>query len=235
MKEMMKNRTYRDKIVYCAKDPKFVLIQMVDEDMIDMLSEQYHIISSVIECPFLLAGYVVNDWNKDLSPWKAKAVFGKKNFEGAARETLDDLCGSFIPQLKKEHNLDDDICVILGGYSLAGLFSLFSAYQTDVFDAVMAASASVWFSGWIDYAKANRIKCKNVYLSLGDRESDTKNPVMKKVGECMKTQFALLFRDSADNCALEFNEGNHFTDVAKRCAKGYEWCIEQTKCHYLLH
>ena len=93
MKEMMKNRTYRDKIVYCAKDPKFVLIQMVDEDMIDMLSEQYHIISSVIECPFLLAGYVVNDWNKDLSPWKAKAVFGKKNFEGAARETLDDLSG----------------------------------------------------------------------------------------------------------------------------------------------
>ena len=51
MKEMMKNRTYRDKIVYCAKDPKFVLIQMVDEDMIDMLSEQYHIISSVIEKP----------------------------------------------------------------------------------------------------------------------------------------------------------------------------------------
>ena len=235
MKEMMKNRTYRDKIVYCAKDPKFVLIQMVDEDMIDMLSEQYHIISSVIECPFLLAGYVVNDWNKDLSPWKAKAVFGKKNFEGAARETLDDLCGSFIPQLKKEHDLDDDICVILGGYSLAGLFSLWSAYQTDVFSAVMAASASVWFSGWIDYAKANRIKCKNVYLSLGDRESDTKNPIMKKVEECMKTQFALLARDDTDNCALEFNEGNHFTDVAKRCAKGYEWCIEQTKCHDLLH
>ena len=25
------------------------------------------------------------------------------------------------------------------------------------------------------------------------------------------------------------------TDVAKRCAKGYEWCIEHTKCHDLLH
>ena len=58
---------------------------------------------------------------------------------------------------------------------------------------------------------------------------------MKKVEECMKTQFALLARDDTDNCALEFNEGNHFTDVAKRCAKGYEWCIEQTKCHDLLH
>lgn len=235
MKEMMKNRTYRDKIVYCAKDPKIILIQMVDEDMIDMLSEQYHIINSAIERPFLLAGYVVNDWNKDLSPWKAKAIFGKKNFEGAAKETLDDLTKYFIPQLKKEHDLDDEICVILGGYSLAGLFCLWSAYQTDMFSAVMAASASVWFDGWTGFAKENRIRCRNVYLSLGDRESDTKNPVMKKVEECMKMQFALLAEDDIFNCALEFNEGNHFTDVAKRCAKGYEWCIGQTKSYDLLH
>ena len=141
----MKMRTHTDKIVYCAKDPKIILIQMVDEDMIDMLSEEYHIISNVVSCPILLAGYVVNDWNRDLTPWKAKAVFGKKSFEGLAKETLNDLKDSFIPQLKKEHDLDDDICVILGGYSLAGLFSLWSAYQTDMFCAIMAASASVWY------------------------------------------------------------------------------------------
>lgn len=226
---MMKMRTYRDKIVYCAKDPKIVLIQMVDEDMIDMLSEQYHIISSAIDYPILLAGYVVNDWNKDLSPWKAKAVFGKKGFEGCAKETLKDLTDSFIPQLKKEHDLDDDICVILGGYSLAGLFCLWSAYQTDEFCAVMAASASVWFKDWIKYASENDIKCQNVYLSLGDKESDTKNPVMKTVGDCMRKQFEILSQSDINNCALEFNEGNHFTDVAKRCAKGYEWCIQQIK------
>ena len=46
---MMKNRTYRDKIVYCAKDPKFVLIQMVDDHDMDSLSDEYNLIKAGCE------------------------------------------------------------------------------------------------------------------------------------------------------------------------------------------
>ena len=45
----------------------------------------------------------------------------------------------------------------------------------------------------------------------------------------MREQFAALAGNDTDSITLEFNVGNHFTDVAKRCAKGYEWCIEQIK------
>ena len=41
----------------------------------------------------------------------------------------------------------------IGGYSLAGLFSLWAAYQTDVFSGFAAASPSVWFPGFIEYMK----------------------------------------------------------------------------------
>lgn len=41
----------------------------------------------------------------------------------------------------------------LGGYSLAGLFSLWAAYQTNLFAGIAAASPSVWFPGFLDYAK----------------------------------------------------------------------------------
>ena len=57
----------------------------------------------------------------------------------------------------------------IGGYSLAGLFALWTAYQTDIFKGV-AASPSVWFPGFAEYMKKNEIKTDTVYLSLGDGE-----------------------------------------------------------------
>ena len=40
---------------------------------------------------FSLAAFRVNDWNTDLSPWEAPAVFGKDGFGGKAAETLQEI------------------------------------------------------------------------------------------------------------------------------------------------
>ena len=58
-----------------------------------------------------------------------------------------------------------------------------SAYQTDVFKGVAAASPSMWFPGFSDYMKEQDIKAKTVYLSLGDKEEKTRNPVMTTVAD----------------------------------------------------
>jgi hypothetical protein len=42
------------------------------------------------------------------------------------------------------------------------------------FAGIAAASPSMWFPGFVDYMKNNAIQCTNVYLSLGDREENTK-------------------------------------------------------------
>ena len=67
-----------------------------------------------------------------------------------------------------------------GGYSMAGLFSLWAAYQTDAFAGVAAASPSIWFPDFLQYMKEHDIRTESVYLSLGDREEKTRNPVMAK-------------------------------------------------------
>jgi predicted alpha/beta superfamily hydrolase len=119
-----------------------------------------------------------------------------------------------------------DLPVILGGYSLAGLFALWTAYQTDCFAAVAAVSPSVWFPEWIGYAETHSPFVRKVYLSLGDKEEKTRNPVMAQVGSCIRRQLELLQKDETINdCVLEMNEGNHFKDPDKRCAKAFAWCM----------
>ena len=63
---------------------------------------------------------------------------------------------------------------------MAGLFSLWAAYQTDAFAGVAAASPSIWFPDFLQYMKEHDIRTESVYLSLGDREEKTRNPVMAK-------------------------------------------------------
>ena len=112
----------------------------------------------------------------------------------------------------------------IGGYSLAGLFALWAAYQTTVFAGVAAASPSIWFPGFVDYMKANDILADQVYLSLGDREEKTRNPVMRTVGKCIREGYDLL-AEKGVGCILEWNQGNHFKDAGERTGKAFAWLL----------
>ena len=169
--------------------------------------------------PFALAAFAVKDWNRELSPWAAPPVFGKVPFGGTAEETLSFVLACLLPELRVQLGADMKVCV--GGYSLAGLFALWAATETNAFSGVAAASPSVWFPGWMDYVKANPIQAKSVYLSLGDKEEQAKNPVMATVGDCIREQYALLQADHS--VTLEWNPGNHFQDSEKRTARAFCW------------
>ena len=66
---------------------------------------------------------------------------------------------NLIPEA--ERNVPETEKYILGGYSLAGLFSLWSAYQTDIFSGISAVSPSVWIKGWIPFAESHEIKSRS--------------------------------------------------------------------------
>ena len=212
--------------VFSGTKPKVILIQPVDETDQHGLQAQIPLIEQHCGEDFLLAAVPIRDWNRELSPWKAPAVFGKQDFGSGAGETLDWIEQALLPALLKEYRLSEDLPVILGGYSLAGLFALWSGCRTDRFSAIAAASPSVWFPNWIEYAKAHAILAEHVYLSLGDREEQTKNPVMATVGTCIRTQLEIL-REAGINCILEWNQGNHFKDPEKRIAAAFSWCMDK--------
>jgi hypothetical protein len=192
-----------------------VLVQLSEEHEAEFLDSEAAAIKRMSGMSFRLAAVMVDDWNRDLSPWEAPAVFGKESFGSGASEMLGRLL-----------RLCDDRSKIyyIGGYSLAGLFALWAAYQTDVFKGVAAASPSVWFPGFAEYMKKNEIRTDTVYLSLGDREEKARNPVMATVGDRIREAHVLL-KDRGLNCILEWNEGNHFKDPDLRTAKAFAWVL----------
>ena len=200
-----------------------ILIQPVDDHDLEVLDSEVDHIARLAEGKgFILVAFKIDDWNSELAPWAAPAVFGDESFGSGARETLDYVTKTLLPEVSHGH----DLPVYIGGYSLAGFFSLWAAYQTDVFAGVAAASPSVWFPGWIDYAGENSIKAEKVYLSLGDKEEKTRNPVMKTVGDNIRKQIEILERDpSCRDCVLEMNQGNHFKEPDLRTAKGFVWLL----------
>ena len=155
------------------------------------------------------------DWFQDLSPWSAPAVSGNTSFGNGAEDTLKKILGLTGEPGKR---------YVLGGYSMGGLFALWAASRTDAFSAVAAASPSVWFPGFTEYLFSAGIRAGRVYLSLGDREEKTRNPVMAAVGERIREIHAWL-QQQAIPCCLEWNEGNHFRDLEERMAKGFAWAM----------
>ena len=212
--------------IYGDKEADTVLLQMVDEHEPEGLDRE---IAGIKELSpgkdFCLLAVKVNQWNHDLSPWPAQAVFGKEGFAGKAEETLHFLLKEILPGIVKQEGKPEKK-LIIGGYCLAGLFSLWAAYQTDCFDGVAAASPSIWYPHFIDYMRSNTIQTGRVYLSLGDREERTRNTVMATVGTAVRSAEEII-KEAGMDCILEWNQGNHFKDTGLRTAKAFAWVMNR--------
>ena len=218
-----KEYTIADRTCFLYQDAAatHLLIQPIDEHDLELLDQEVEAIKELTHKPFSIVAFMINDWNQELTPWAAPPVFGKVPFGSGAKDTLTFITSQLLPvvQEKTAH-------VILGGYSLAGLYALWASYQTDRFEGIVAASPSVWFPKWIEYAKDDKPLAKSIYLSLGDKEEKTKNQVMAQVGNAIRRQNELL-RGQNVNTILEWNPGNHFIDSEKRTAKGFAWVMNK--------
>lgn len=210
-------------VLYGDPEADALLIQPVDEHDLRELDAEVDEIRKRTARPFTLAAFTIRNWNEELAPWKAPAVFGPEGFGDGAERTLNYVLESLIPALRKKQEYRE---LYLGGYSLAGFFSLWAAYQTALFSGIAAVSPSVWFPGWDAYAASRQILTKQVYLSLGRKEEKARNRTMAKVGDCIRYQ-AKLLEGMDGRSVLEWNEGNHFVDSGLRTAKGFAWLLQR--------
>ena len=213
--------------IYKSEHPEYLLIQPIDEHDLEVLENEVAVIQSLTNMPFTLVAFEIKNWQSELTPWTALAVFGKVSFGDGAVATLSFIKDILILQLEQMQLFDKNkIKCALGGYSLAGFFALWSSYQTEIFDGIAAVSPSVWYPQWMEYSKDNKPMATCVYLSLGDKEEKTKNPTMARVGNCIRKQQELLTAQGI-NTILEWNPGNHFQHSDERTAKGFAWIINQ--------
>ncbi len=214
--------------IYGTDCAEYLLLQMTDEHELQHMDNEISAIAQGSAHSFLFAAVPVKNWNDELSPWKSPAVWGKESFGGNAADTLRFLTEQVIPTLKQQFALPENVKIILGGYSLAGLFALWASTQTDLFYGVAAASPSVWFPGWMEFEQQRPIQTQHIYLSLGDKEEHTKNTVMAAVGDNIRALHSRLAERGAD-CTLEWNSGGHFKDADLRTAKAFRWVMEESR------
>lgn len=174
------------------------------------------------ECPdhsLLAVGGL--DWERDLTPGPCPPVF--KNgppCAGGADAYLRSLLTEILP-LATSALRGTPRWTGIAGYSLAGLFALYALYRTDVFSRAASVSGSLWFPGFIEFARREAMPRRpdRLYLSLGDREAKTKHPLMQTVQVCTE-EYLRICADHGIDAVFERNPGGHFRDAALRIAKG---------------
>ena len=215
-------------ILYLNENTEYILIQPVDENDISVLDNEVKHIEENTDRNFSLVAFKIEDWNSELTPWEMPLLRGKGNFGDGATGTLEFIKNDLIPSLSEYINVENkEIKYILGGYSLAGLFSLWSGYQTDIFEGIAAVSPSVWYKGWIEYVEAEKPLSEKIYLSLGDTEEKTKHQILSKIGDNIRKQHEILENSRNMKTVLEWNEGNHFQNPDIRTAKGFLWVMNK--------
>ena len=215
-------------VVYRDEQPELLLLQPIDNHDLEVMDNEVAVIASLSTKPFVLVAFEVKDWFGELTPWTAPAVFGNTPFGDGAEHTLSFVTDTLMPELQNRLIYDADAMkCLLGGYSLAGFFALWACYHSPMFHGIAAVSPSVWYPDWMDYAQAHKPMTPSVYLSLGDKEERARNPVMARVGECIRKQHELLVTQGID-AILEWNKGNHFQHTDERTAKGFAWLMSQT-------
>lgn len=178
--------------------------------------------------PFNLETISNLDWNHDMAPWDNPAAFKKgEPFTGGADDYLRLLVEEIIPRAEKEL-AGPPAWRGIAGYSLAGLFALYAIYQTDVFSRVGSMSGSLWFPGFKEYIFTHEPKRRPdcIYFSLGDKESKTRNPVLKTVQENTE-EIRAFYQSKGIDTEFQMNPGNHFVQGIERTAAGIQWLLNR--------
>lgn len=201
----------------------------------------------------LVAAFVDRDeWNDVLSPWKFKDERGHKDFAGNGKALLAEIENELLPEIilklgnksQMDSVADNKPELIIAGYSLAGLFSLWAMCESEAFAGAVSCSGSMWFPGATDYFErefssdeepevkldenlGEKLDKKCVYLSLGTKEEKARDFYMRQVGDATRKIYEVIKNRLGNDVTLEWNPGNHFSDVSERMAKGISWAVKE--------
>ena len=180
-------------------------------------------------CPdFTLVAVSNLEWDHDMSPWAIPPISEKDTpCTGGADDYLDLLLHRILPEAEKAlpgiHSWRG-----IAGYSLAGLFAVYAMYQSDVFSRVASMSGSLWFPGIKEYLVSHKPKRRPdcLYFSLGEKESKTRNPILKNVRQNTEA-ISAFYQSQGIHTVFHLNPGNHYDHAAERTAAGICWLLNQ--------
>lgn len=176
---------------------------------------------------FILLSIKPKSWNDDFTPWEAPAFrAGEEAPQGRADAYLSWLTEKIKPYMDEHYRTRPEAeYTALFGYSLGGLTAVYAIYKTTAFGAIASLSGSLWYDGFCEFMEREKPLRTDlrVYLSLGNKESRSKNPRMGKVAECTERAREIL---TGQSVFFKWNEGGHFHDIEGRFARAILWWME---------
>lgn len=166
-------------------------------------------------------------WNDELTPYPILPPFkGEEPYLGKADSYIKYLVEEAVPEIAKKLKCKPKYYVN-SGYSLAGLFSIYSMYKTSLFTRFISGSGSLWYPDFSEFVEENSYlkKPEKIYFSLGKKEKNSKNKTLATV-EDKTIKICDYFKNLGINVFFEFNEGGHFADENERIAKGIKWILK---------
>ena len=205
--------------------PPIVYLHVFDGDGSDVLRE-----CRLLGCQkFTLVAIHPHTWNDDMTPWECPGLFADDApFAGKALRQLELLERKIIPQVEAEAPRTPGQRM-LAGYSLAGLFATWAAFNSTAFGRIASASGSLWYPGLTDYIASRPFACMPAcaYFSLGSKEARTPSRLLRNVAQATHSTVK-TFQAKGVPTIFEQNPGNHFKDPALRTAKAIVWTLKQS-------
>lgn len=185
-------------------------------------------ISAFGDLDFTLVAISGLNWEHDMAPWDIPPISSKDTpCTGGADAYLELLLNEILPQAEKTV-FGTPLWRGIAGYSLAGLFALYSIYRTDVFSRAASVSGSLWFPDFPAFVCSHTPKqtpdC--IYFSLGDKEHKTRNPFLQTVRQNTE-EMEDFYKQQGIATTFQLNPGNHFQDAALRTAAGIRWILNR--------
>ena len=189
-------------------EPKCALVKPLGEFERKNLLMECSLVAERAEAPFAIVAFEVTEKNLR---------------QGGVEATFDFVKNHLVDAIRARYG---DLPLAVGGYSLGGLFALWSAMKCADFCAVAACSPSLWVDGWDEWADANPPQASHIYMSIGDKEEKTNKLPFSRVGDRIRRQHERnLALVGEGNCCLTWHQGGHFADTELRKAQGFAWCI----------
>lgn len=166
------------------------------------------------------------NWEDDMTPWYCPPLFRNDSAcHGKADEYI--IWMRDVLMTEAERFLDGvPVWRGIAGYSLGGLFAVYSLYRTGLFCRAASMSGSLWYPGLLPFTRSHAMKRRPecIYLSVGDRENRSRNRYLRTVLDNTQA-LAADFQNRGIETMFELNKGNHSRDSEERTAKGIRWIL----------
>lgn len=113
-----------------AEDRAPVILYISNREMDFRAADLYERVKMITGVEFSFCELAVSDWDRMLTPWPVDDCMKGRCFAGEGRVLMEAIKKEIIPMINTR--LPDHQQLYLAGYSLAGLFSLWTLYQSTV-------------------------------------------------------------------------------------------------------